>query len=243
VLDGTGHGYNGTLATGATWQSASDEPVAPTFSLPLTNLQAGTLYSCRIVVTNSSSTNFGNTVTFTTPPLPPVAITQTGTAISSFSAVLTGAVNPSGGATLAYFQYGTDTNYGLFSATNLLAATNINVSVTNLISGLQPATTYHFQIVAGNSAGTATGGDLTFTVPAAARTLTPINITATNAMLTAAVITNVMPANAWFKWGLGTNLDQVTSMTNLAPSPRPRPWRCDSTARPAWLTCRPTPFP
>jgi Concanavalin A-like lectin/glucanases superfamily len=46
----------------------------------------------------------------------------------------------------------------------LVAGTNSTaVGVSNLISGLSAATLYHFRLVATNSVGTATGGDLTFT--------------------------------------------------------------------------------
>ena len=70
--DGTGQGYNGSLTSGATWQSASDQPVPVTlvFSLPLANLPAGTNYSCSVVLSNSSGVFIGNTVSFTTPPAP-----------------------------------------------------------------------------------------------------------------------------------------------------------------------------
>jgi hypothetical protein len=68
ALDGTGHGYNGALAASTNWQSASGQPVAPWFSLPLADLQAGTLYSCAVVVSNSNGVAVGNTVTFTTLP-------------------------------------------------------------------------------------------------------------------------------------------------------------------------------
>jgi hypothetical protein len=48
-------------------------------------------------------------------------------------------------------------------ATNTLAATNIILSVANLISNLTPGTTYYFQFVANNSASTRAGANLTFT--------------------------------------------------------------------------------
>jgi hypothetical protein len=81
------------------------------------------------------------------------------------SAVLHANVNPNTLATTCYFQYGTNTAYGSFSATNSLAAGLSGTSISSPISGLLPGTTYHFQPVASNSLGTSMGADMVFTTP------------------------------------------------------------------------------
>jgi len=96
----------------------------------------------------------------------PVVTTLAASNITGTGAMLNGSVNPGNGATAAYFRYGTTTNYGSFTATNSLAATNSTLSVSNLIGGLSPATTYHCQLVGTNSAGTNFGADMTFTTSA-----------------------------------------------------------------------------
>ena len=104
------------------------------------------------------------TPTPTPPPVtgPPVAITNPATLIASFSAKLNGSVNPHGLTTSVYFQYGTTNSYGLTSAPQSHTGnTSLNVSAN--ISGLTASTTYHFRIVATNSAGTRYGSDRTFT--------------------------------------------------------------------------------
>jgi hypothetical protein len=53
--------------------------------------------------------------------------------------------------------------YGSFTATNNLAVGRSAVSSPNLLSGLLPVTTYHFQSVANNSLGTTLGADAAFT--------------------------------------------------------------------------------
>jgi len=126
-------------------------------------LAPGTTYHFQLVATNSAGSVSGADLKFTTPVLPAVATTLAASGLTPTNATLNGTVNPGGGATAAYFQYGTDTNYGSFSVTNNLAATNTTLSVSNLISSLSPGTTYHFQLVAINSAGTSLGGDLVFT--------------------------------------------------------------------------------
>jgi len=97
---------------------------------------------------------------------PPQVFTGTATAITANSATLNGSVNPDGLSTTAYFQWGTSTEYGNTVPTPVFSCgggnNTIGVSVQNL-SGLAPGTTYHYRLVASNSAGTANGADQTFT--------------------------------------------------------------------------------
>ncbi len=78
------------------------------------------------------------------------------------SVVLYGFVNPRGLATGYVFQYGTSAAYG--GQTSLAPAGNgtIGIKLSQSVTGLQPDTTYHYRIVAVNSAGTTDGGDRTF---------------------------------------------------------------------------------
>src|SRR5205823_13724650 len=101
-------------------------------------------------------------------------------------ATLNGTVTTGALTTSAWFPYGLPSNYGLSSATNTLSATNVPLSVSNLIGSLSPGTTYHFQLVASNSAGISLGGDLTFATqpgPPTVTTLPASSITASNATL------------------------------------------------------------
>ena len=78
------------------------------------------------------------------------------------SAILYGYVNPHGQPTNYVFQYGTTSGYGgqtpLAPAGNGTTSIKVNLAVT----GLQPATTYHFRLVAISPAGTTDGKDVTF---------------------------------------------------------------------------------
>jgi len=78
------------------------------------------------------------------------------------SVTLYGWVNPHGLATGYVFQYGTSTGYG--GQTKLAPAGNgtITIRLSAAVSGLQPATTYHYRIVAVNPAGTRDGSDHMF---------------------------------------------------------------------------------
>src|SRR6185369_8758231 len=101
-------------------------------------------------------------VTTLSPTGPPAVITDRATYIASYSARLKNIVDPHGLTTTVYFQYGTSTNYGLTTAIQSKTGdTYQNVVAT--IGGLTASTTYHFRIVATNSAGTRYGSDRTFT--------------------------------------------------------------------------------
>jgi len=129
-------------------------------------LTASTTYHFRIVATNSNGTRYGADRTFTTPSATglPVAITNPATNVASSSATLNGSVDPHGLTTNVHFQYGTTTSYGHHTA-NQSKTGNAYQNVAAHISGLGTSTTYHFRIVATNSAGTRYGGDRTFTTP------------------------------------------------------------------------------
>ena len=65
----------------------------------------------------------------------------------------------------AYLEWGTNTSYGNITPTNVLAANYVAQNVAASITNLTPFTTYHFQEVVVNAAGTNYGSDLTFVTP------------------------------------------------------------------------------
>lgn len=77
------------------------------------------------------------------------------------SARISATVDPNGSATTYYFQYGTSTAYG--QTTPALTVTGGSRKVFADLTGLAPATKYHYRILASNSAGASTGADRTFT--------------------------------------------------------------------------------
>src|SRR5262249_27642977 len=128
------------------------------------SLTTSTTYHFRIVAHNSAGTRYGADRTFTTLNAigPPVVITSPATNVTSSSATLNGSVDPHGLTTNVHFQYGTTTSYGLNTAIQGKSG-NAYQNVAASISGLAVSTTYHFRIVATNSAGTTFGADRTFT--------------------------------------------------------------------------------
>src|SRR5580704_16710454 len=95
---------------------------------------------------------------------PAPSVTTSGVSHVMFSsAILNGNVDPRGQTTAYAFQYGTTRAYG--AQTPLAAAGNgtITIKVSETVSGLQPATVYHYRVIATSAAGTTKGGDRTFT--------------------------------------------------------------------------------
>jgi hypothetical protein len=131
---------------------------------PIVSLAASTTYHFRIVATNNTGTRYGADGTFTTLAATgfPVVISNLATLVDRFSATLNGSVDPHGLTTTVYFQYGRTIRYGLTTAIQSRTGNEYQNVAAN-ISGLAANTTYHFRIVATNSAGTRYGVDRTFT--------------------------------------------------------------------------------
>jgi hypothetical protein len=96
---------------------------------------------------------------------PPRPVTGAAAAVGLTSATLTGSSANAGlAAGNVFFQYGTSTAYGSQTASQPLAASLATpMPFSALVSGLQPATTYHFRAVAVSPEGTSVGADQTFT--------------------------------------------------------------------------------
>jgi hypothetical protein len=117
-----------------------------------------------VVGKNAAGSSEGLDSTFTTGIVAAVATTLRADSITSSTAKLTGSVNPNNSTTLVRFHYGTTTAYGdSIDATPSPIDGVTAVAVSSYLTGLLPDTLYHFRVVAVNAAGTAYGGDSTFT--------------------------------------------------------------------------------
>jgi uncharacterized protein (TIGR02145 family) len=142
----------------------SDGSGTGSFTSSITGLSGNTKYYIRAYATNSAGTQYGNQLSFTTNPLPPIVTTSTISAIKITSAKSGGSVTNNGGAVI--------TEYGLVWSTSLNPTTADNQdAIGGAITGtyscnmefLTQNTTYHVRAYATNSAGTSYGADLTFT--------------------------------------------------------------------------------
>lgn len=92
----------------------------------------------------------------------PAVITGSTGTVTANSAILNGTVNPNGAATTYYFEYGTTTNYDASTPIRNSTWTD-SAGVKAYIASLIPNTTYHYRLVASNSAGKTNGMDQIFT--------------------------------------------------------------------------------
>jgi hypothetical protein len=86
---------------------------------------------------------------------------------SAVTATLAGGVYPNSLDTSYYWQYGTTTSYDGQSTPTGIGSGRAPVLTTTTLTGLSPSTTYHYRLVAQNSAGTSYGYDYTFTTASA----------------------------------------------------------------------------
>jgi hypothetical protein len=135
----------------------------------LTNLEPNLDYLVRAVASNSLASHISDPTPFTTLPVPPKTVTGDATDVSETGAVLNGTINPAGLPSTYHFEYGTTTAYGSRVPAGIEAVAGnerTDKRFGRTITGLTPGTTYHFRLVAQNSAGVSQGADRTFTTTA-----------------------------------------------------------------------------
>ena len=92
----------------------------------------------------------------------PTVTTNTATNVTQNSATLNGTVNANNQSTTVWFDYGeTSGSYDKQSSTETVAGSS-NTAVSITISGLSPATTYYYRIIAESDAGTSYGDEMSF---------------------------------------------------------------------------------
>ena len=132
-------------------------------SANLTGLTASTTYHYRLVaVSATAGTTDGADQTFTT-TTPPAVTTGSPSSVTRSSATVSATVNPQGQSTTYYFRYGTTNAYGLQTSPADAGSGTGGVGVHASFFGLNPDTTYHYQVVAQNAGGTSFGADQTLT--------------------------------------------------------------------------------
>lgn len=191
----------------------SSSPPVPVSAL-IKGLTQGTLYHFELVATNGGGTDVGGDQTFTPPTTPPVVTTLAVSGLTATSATLNGTVDPGALDSVAWFQYGTTTNYGNTSPPFSIAGSNVTPVPENYaLSGLAPGTVYHFQLVATNTDGASTGADLAFSTSAPSATTSPASSIGPNSgTLNGSVTTSGEDTVAWFQYGATTNYGTGTSL-------------------------------
>jgi hypothetical protein len=123
-------------------------------------------YHFRLVAGNANGQAQGRDAKFTAPLGAPAVESESVADVTAESVSLQAQVNP-GGAGMTYrFEYGTSEAYGQSTPESSIGSGGNGVSVDVHTQGLQPATTYHYRIVATNAIGQTRGTDHTFTTQA-----------------------------------------------------------------------------
>lgn len=142
----------------------------------------------------------------------PVVTTTTESSLASTSVTLNGTANPNGAATTAFFRYSTvaDLSSGVTTTANQAIGSGTSaVAVAQGIVGLQPLTTYYFQIVASNSLGITEGSILNFAtlpLPPTVVTVAASAVVPTGALLNGTVNPNGGATNARFEYSTDPGL-------------------------------------
>jgi len=208
---GTSTSYGKQSTQTSAGSGTSDVPVSATLS----SLAPNTTYHYRLVATSTAGTSKGTDGIFTTSSAVE-AVTSAATNVTLTSATLNGSANPFGHATTWYFEYGTSTSYGTKTALQSAGSGTSSVNVSANITGLKVGKTYHYRLVAMNTAGTAHGSDITFLTAAAPTVVTAAAsaVGATSATLNGSVNPNGVATSWFFEYGTSTAYGSTTSSKN-----------------------------
>jgi hypothetical protein len=197
-------------------------------SAAVSGLQTGRLYHYRLDATSSGGTSQGADQTFTpsgAAAAPTVTISAV-TGLSGSAATLNGSVNPNGADTSWYFEFGTSTSYGTKTPAKNIPAGTHSVNVSAPLAGLSAGTTYHFRLVASNSAGTVDSGDQTFSTAGAASaapavvTSAATAVSGSSATLHGSVTANSSTTSWYFEYGTSTNYGTKTAIKSIPAGTR-----------------------
>ena len=193
-------------------------------STVISGLASTTGYHFRLIALSVSGTSNGSDASFTTaapPAIPPTAVTGTATGIGFTAATVNGAVNPNEYATLAYFEIGKSTAYELPpTSTQPMGSGSLVVSTSGSLTGLTPATGYHYRLVAVSTSGTTSGNDGYFVTAGGVPAVAPV-VTSTLGVRSVTVSSIVSPngfdTKARFQYGRTVSYGSLTAEA-LVPS-------------------------
>ena len=155
----------------------------------------------------------------------PLVVTGATTSVGDISASVTGTVNPAGVSAFVYVEYGTTTSYGSSAQASPFSISGFSdVALTATLSGLQPATTYHYRVRADLSGvGPRYGSDMTFTTgpantPPSVAFVSASSILTTTASLQGIVSSGSSQATVSFEFGLTSSYGASVATNSIVPA-------------------------
>lgn len=155
----------------------------------------------------------------------PDATTNATVAPTDTTVVVTGTVNPNGGSTDYWYEYGVGTSMGKQTAKQTVGSGRVAFVAPGYITGLAKSTTYYYRLVAENQYGKSTGEQSTFRTSGTASTVNgaiptaktfPANeITKSSASLRGEVNPNKGMTQYWFEYGRTNRLGNTTPFISL----------------------------
>ena len=215
------YGISSTYGTSTPGQAVGSGNGATNLTANLTGLSAGATYHARAVASNSVGVTYGGDFTFTTTSTlqKPTVISTPATFVGSTNANLNADVTPNGNALSYYFEYGVrSSELTNVSVTNSLAATNSLTGVYFYKNGLDPETTYYYNVVVTSGIDVIRGSVQSFTtlpVKPSVTTLSAVNIQTNAATLQGTANPNGTATTFWFEYGTTTSLGSSSTSANV----------------------------
>jgi hypothetical protein len=160
ALSGPGSGVAACAPDPGASPPVSHFATATDVSSSISGLETGQQYFYRFKAGNSTGENGGLTRTIT-PAFVIGVKTLPADTVDLDGATLNGSLDPDGTATTFHFEYGVDDKYGLETPEEPAGIAAGVVAVEAELNGLQSGRTFHYRLVATNSAGTTHGPDET----------------------------------------------------------------------------------
>ncbi|HZV73269.1 MAG TPA: fibronectin type III domain-containing protein [Conexibacter sp.] len=158
----------------------------------------------------------------------PTVSTPSVSSIDQTAATLSADVNPHGKATTYAFQYGTTNAYGAETPQRSAGAGTSSTHVTFRLTGLTPATRYHYRVIASNADGTTVGPDHSFLTrappprPPVVLGTAPFAPSASGVSFTALLNPNASATTYRFQYGTSTAYGLETFGRSLAAGVVPK---------------------
>lgn len=153
---------SGSLTNQATGSSTSGTTAVASFA-NLSGLSSNTTYYYQVEATNSIGTSTTAIGSFTTPPQTPGIYSVAVSSITTNSASINYSLWDKGLATTSIVRYGLTSGSLTNQVTGFSVSGDVTVPGSASLTGLNPSTTYYYQVEATNSAGTSTSAIASFT--------------------------------------------------------------------------------